>query len=141
MLPYSPASLAEALLALLDDAAARRGRATLAIPGGRSPGPVLTHLARICDPFVRDRLSLLWLDERAVPLEQFVDVPRRAAQRGMIDGLAVRLQPIRVGPQEQRHGNDARQAGHGADTTRINLTIAVGAQHVRSPSRRSYGIQ
>jgi len=29
---------------------------------------VLTHLARLCDPFVRDRLTLLWLDERAVPL-------------------------------------------------------------------------
>jgi len=67
MLPYSPATVAEALLALLDAAAAARGRATLAIPGGRSPGPVLTHLARICDPFVRQRLALLWLDERAVP--------------------------------------------------------------------------
>ncbi len=68
MLPYAPATVAEALLAMLDAAAAERGRATLAIPGGRSPGPVLTHLARICDPFVRSRLSLLWLDERAVPL-------------------------------------------------------------------------
>jgi len=68
MLPFSPSTVAEAILALLDAAAAERGRATLAIPGGRSPGPVLTHLARICDPFVRTRLSLLWLDERAVPL-------------------------------------------------------------------------
>lgn len=68
MLPYSPSTVAEAILALLDVAAAERGRATLAIPGGRSPGPVLTHLARICDPFVRSRLSLLWLDERAVPI-------------------------------------------------------------------------
>ena len=67
MLPYSPAIVAEALHALLDAAALQRGRATLAIPGGRSPGPVLTHLARICDAFVRERLSLLWLDERAVP--------------------------------------------------------------------------
>ena len=67
MLPYAPGTVAEALLAQLDAAAAERGRATLAIPGGRSPGPVLTHLARICDPFVRARLSLLWLDERAVP--------------------------------------------------------------------------
>ncbi len=67
MLPYQPSTLAEALHALLDAAAAERGRASLAIPGGRSPGPVLTELARICDPFVRDRLDLLWLDERAVP--------------------------------------------------------------------------
>jgi 6-phosphogluconolactonase len=67
-LPYQPATVAEALLAHLDHAAATRGRATLAIPGGRSPGPVLSELARICDPFVRERLSLLWLDERSVPL-------------------------------------------------------------------------
>lgn len=68
MLPYSPSTVAEALLAMLDHAAATRGLATLAIPGGRSPGPVLTALAQIMDPFVRDRLHLLWLDERAVPL-------------------------------------------------------------------------
>ena len=67
MLPYLPTTVAEALATLLDEAAATRGRATLAIPGGRSPGPVLTELARILTPFVRQRLHLLWLDERAVP--------------------------------------------------------------------------
>jgi 6-phosphogluconolactonase len=68
VLPYSPATVAEAALALLDAAAAERGRATLAIPGGRSPGPVLTALAGMLTPFVRARLHLLWLDERAVPV-------------------------------------------------------------------------
>lgn len=68
MLPYSPAIVAEALAQILDRAAAARGRATLAIPGGRSPGPVLTALAGILDTFVRDRLHLVWLDERAVPV-------------------------------------------------------------------------
>lgn len=67
MLPYTPSAVAEALLATLDAAAARHRRATLAIPGGRSPGPVLTALARMMDPFVRRHLHLLWLDERAVP--------------------------------------------------------------------------
>lgn len=67
MLPYTPAIVAEALLMVLDQAAAHRGRCTLAIPGGRSPGPVLSELARLCTPFVRSRLHLLWLDERAVP--------------------------------------------------------------------------
>jgi 6-phosphogluconolactonase len=67
MLPYQPTTVAEALHSVLDRAAALNGRATLAIPGGRSPAPVLTELARICDPFLRERLSLLWLDERAVP--------------------------------------------------------------------------
>ncbi len=68
MLPYTPVAVADALLALLDAAAAERGRATLAIPGGRSPGPVLTALAARMDPFVRSRLHLLWVDERAVPV-------------------------------------------------------------------------
>ncbi len=68
MLPYSPSTVAEALHAALDQAAARHGRATLAIPGGRSPGPVLTALARLVEPFLSKRLHLLWLDERAVPV-------------------------------------------------------------------------
>ena len=68
MLPYTPSAVADALLGLLDQAAAERGRATLAIPGGRSPGPVLTALAERLDPFVRNRLHLLWVDERAVPV-------------------------------------------------------------------------
>lgn len=68
MLPYQPSTVAEALYSFLDHAAATRGRATLAIPGGRSPGPVLTALAGLCSDFVRERLHLLWLDERAVPL-------------------------------------------------------------------------
>lgn len=67
MLPYAPAIVAEALAQVLDQAAAAKGRATLAIPGGRSPGPVLTALAGLLEPFVRQRLHLLWLDERAVP--------------------------------------------------------------------------
>jgi 6-phosphogluconolactonase len=67
MLPYAPATVAEALATVLDAAAAARGRATLAIPGGRSPGPVLTALAGLVDDFLRPRLHLLWLDERAVP--------------------------------------------------------------------------
>ena len=67
MLPYSPDAVAEALLLQLDGAAATRGRATLAIPAGRTPAPTLTALARMCDPFLRERLHLLWLDERALP--------------------------------------------------------------------------
>jgi 6-phosphogluconolactonase len=66
MLPYLPQTVAEAVVNLLDAATAARGYATLAIPGGRSPGPVLTAIAREVSPFVRNRLHLLWLDERAV---------------------------------------------------------------------------
>ena len=67
MLPFQPATVAEALLQVLDQAAAAHGRACLAIPGGRSPGPVLREMARQCTPFLRQRLHLLWADERAVP--------------------------------------------------------------------------
>jgi len=83
MLPYSPATVAEALATLLDAAAAARGRATLAIPGGRSPGPVLTALAGLVDGFLRPRLHLLWLDERAVPVGHADrnDLPTLAAWR------------------------------------------------------------
>ena len=83
MLPYLPPTVAEAIAALLDQAAAERGRCTLAIPGGRSPGPVLTALAGILTPFVRERLHLLWLDERAVPLGHADrnDAPTLAAWR------------------------------------------------------------
>lgn len=81
MLPYLPDTVAEAIAALLDEAAFARGRATLAIPGGRSPGPVLTALARCVSPFVRERLHLLWLDERGVPVghPERNDLPTLAA--------------------------------------------------------------
>lgn len=83
MLPYAPATVAEALATVLDAAAAARGRATLAIPGGRSPGPVLTALAGLVDGFLRPRLHLLWLDERAVPVghPDRNDLPTLAAWR------------------------------------------------------------
>ncbi len=66
-LPFTAGIVAENILLVLDAAVAARGRATLAIPGGRSPGPILTALAGMMTDFVRERLHLLWLDERAVP--------------------------------------------------------------------------
>lgn len=67
MLPYTPEAAAEALLEALDRAAAARGAATLAIPGGRSPLATLAALARLCPAWLRARLTLAWVDERAVP--------------------------------------------------------------------------
>ena len=61
-------SLVEELHDQLESAAACRRRASLAIPGGRSPGPVLTALATACSPFLRQHLRLCWVDERAVPV-------------------------------------------------------------------------
>jgi 6-phosphogluconolactonase len=68
MLPYTPSAVADAILTILDAAATTSGSATLAIPGGRSPGESLTILARRCDAFLRKHLHLLWVDERAVPI-------------------------------------------------------------------------
>lgn len=67
MQPYDPGTVAEFLVDALEAAAVARGVATLAIPGGRSPGPTLAALARLCDNRLRERLHLLWVDERAVP--------------------------------------------------------------------------
>ena len=91
MLPYTPDTVAEALFQVLDQAAAARGRATLAIPGGRSPGPVLGALARMCTPFLRERLHLLWADERAVPPGHADrnDLPTLAAWRSNLANVGV----------------------------------------------------
>ena len=66
-LPYHPQSIAESIYDVLDQAVVERGFASLAIPGGRSPGAVLEALAELCDERVRAALHLFWVDERAVP--------------------------------------------------------------------------
>lgn len=40
----------------------------MAIPGGRSPGPILRGLASILSERTRRNLYLFWVDERAVPV-------------------------------------------------------------------------
>ena len=67
-IPFTAQTVAEALADILEQAVLERGFATLAIPGGRSPGPALEHLARIIDESVRAQLHLFWVDERAVPV-------------------------------------------------------------------------
>jgi len=117
MLPYHPATVAEAIHVFLDRAAVARGRATLAIPGGRSPGPVLTALAGICEPFLRERLHLLWLDERAVPLGDGDrnDAPTLAAWTA---GGAL---PAHVHPMPAEEKDLDRAAADYADTMRRSL--------------------
>ncbi len=68
-IPFTAQTVAEALSDILEQALLERGFATLAIPGGRSPGPVLEHLARIIPESVRAKLHLFWVDERAVPVD------------------------------------------------------------------------
>ncbi len=64
---YGPDLVAEVILDELRRAIEERGQATMAIPGGRSPGPVLTSLAGRLPEEVRQRLHLFWVDERGVP--------------------------------------------------------------------------
>jgi len=68
ILPFQARSLAETIDSYLEAAVTERGRASLAIPGGRSPGPVLHELAGLLSDYVRARLHLFWVDERAVPV-------------------------------------------------------------------------
>lgn len=44
------------------------GKASLAIPGGRSPGPLLKELAKSCNGEIREKLYLYWVDERCVEI-------------------------------------------------------------------------
>jgi 6-phosphogluconolactonase len=68
ILPYTADTVADLLASTLDEAALLRGRATLAVPGGRSPAAVLTQLSRILPPRLRAQVHLCWVDERAVPV-------------------------------------------------------------------------
>ena len=64
---YNPDLVAEVILDKLRQAIEEEGSAVMAIPGGRSPGPVLTALAGRIPDEVRSRLHLFWVDERSVP--------------------------------------------------------------------------
>lgn len=64
-----PELVARLLAERLTIACTDHGTCSLAIPGGRSPGPVLRDLAAMLPDGVRQRLHLFWVDERAVPAE------------------------------------------------------------------------
>lgn len=64
---YDPDLVAEVILDELRRAVDKHGLVTMAIPGGRSPGPVLTALAGRMPDEVRCRLHLFWVDERSLP--------------------------------------------------------------------------
>ena len=64
---YDSSRAAEILNTLLEEAFDRRGKSIFAVPGGRSPGPVISILSSRLSPRIRNNLYLLWVDERAVP--------------------------------------------------------------------------
>ncbi len=55
------------IAAVLGQAVERRGRACLAVPGGRSPAPVFEWLAEHLPLEVQERLTVTFVDERHLP--------------------------------------------------------------------------
>jgi 6-phosphogluconolactonase len=66
--PYTPEAVAERLLITLGQIQEQKERVILGVPGGRSPGPVITALAQRLDQEILDKLTLTWIDERWVAL-------------------------------------------------------------------------
>lgn len=63
--PELNADLAEIVARELSEAVAERGRATLAVPGGTTPGPFLEALSQA--PIAWDKITVMLTDERFVP--------------------------------------------------------------------------
>ena len=67
IVPYHHRSPAEFLLERVTEVYEKKGNVSLAVPGGRSPGPVVRILAGLIGPALRKSIHLFWVDERAVP--------------------------------------------------------------------------
>lgn len=79
------AAAGELLIAGLQRAAARSGRARLAIPGGGSPAPVFRWLAEHLPDALARVLTVTWVDERHLPLSSTGDwraLPTESNARG-----------------------------------------------------------
>jgi 6-phosphogluconolactonase len=91
---------AQHILALLDEALAGQGDATLAISGGSTPKLLFTHLA--ASKFIWNRVHIFWVDERAVPptdpqsnyklAEEYLIAPARIPHRN-VHRIAAELPP------------------------------------------------
>ncbi|MEA1927621.1 MAG: 6-phosphogluconolactonase [Candidatus Auribacterota bacterium] len=66
---YEPGRVGGVIMEALGRAVAEKGQAVMAIPGGRSPGPVLVELAGKLPEEIRKHLHLFWVDERGVSPE------------------------------------------------------------------------
>lgn len=84
------AAAARHIAAVLSDAAAERGRATLAVSGGRTPTPMFERLAGERVPW--DRLDVFQVDERVAPAGH---ADRNATLLEAALGAQVRARPER----------------------------------------------
>ena len=62
-----PLSIAQTIFQHLENAAQSQPTVTLALPGGRSPGPIVNALASMLDDDLRQKLHIFWVDERVQP--------------------------------------------------------------------------
>lgn len=65
-IPLNIENLSKTIADTLNESVEANGKASLAIPGGRSPGPILANLAKVCEEKVSNSLYLYWVDERCV---------------------------------------------------------------------------
>eukprot|EP00761_Pharyngomonas_kirbyi_P012715 gb/GECH01012742.1/.p1 GENE.gb/GECH01012742.1/~~gb/GECH01012742.1/.p1 ORF type:complete len:242 (+),score=56.20 gb/GECH01012742.1/:1-726(+) len=67
MKSYSSETTAQDIINILQSAISSRGCASLAIPGGGTPLPILQDIAQLLSNETKEKVRLLWVDERAVP--------------------------------------------------------------------------
>lgn len=88
---------AEEFVAIAEDAAAKRGRARIAISGGSTPKAAFQLLADPGQPFLKrmpwEKLDLYWVDERTVPPDN-AESNYRMTREAMLDRVPLKPQQI-----------------------------------------------
>jgi 6-phosphogluconolactonase len=88
---------AEEFVAIAEDAAAKRGRARIAISGGSTPKAAFQLLADPSQPFLKrmpwDKLDLYWVDERTVPPDD-AESNYRMTREAMLEQVPLKPEQI-----------------------------------------------
>jgi 6-phosphogluconolactonase len=88
---------AEEFVAIAEDAAAKRGRARIAISGGSTPKAAFQLLADPSQPFLKrmpwDKLDLYWVDERTVPPDD-AESNYRMTREAMLERVPLKPEQI-----------------------------------------------
>ena len=114
--------LAEQVAGALSDRIAEQGRARLAVPGGTTPGPMLTRLGRTTLDW--ERVVITLTDERWVPVSS-----PRSNQRLLSETLfagaaaAARFVPLYAATQDPADGLDSVIAGLGNDALPLDIAV------------------
>jgi len=88
---------AEQFVAIAEEAAAKRGRARIALSGGSTPKAAFQLLADRSQPFLQrmpwDKLDLYWVDERTVPPDH-AESNYRMTREAMLDRVPLKPEQI-----------------------------------------------